>query len=481
MKRRKILLLRIAISAGLVLFLYGRVDLRALLALLAGMRPLLLLAIFPLLFFNTVISALKWKWLLQTDGITVPLPTLTASYLIGTFFNMFLPSNIGGDVYRVYDVARRSRRTVHSFASVLADRLSGFVALVTLGVGFGILGLRLLPDRQILWIPFLAMAALALMIAALFQEHLIRWAVARTPLSRFPALRSFSFKLFESVRQYRLAPRLFGKVMTASFTFQFGVITCIYLLARALGIELPFYYFCVFVPFVSLLEALPVSIFGLGIRDASYVFFLTRFNVTDVEALSLAMAYVLVTLIYAAAGGILFLLRPTTPSPQAQCPPGTRRHGEDTDIRYMRMALRQAIRAEEEGEVPVGAVIIHEDGRVLGQAHNSTETLKDPTAHAEILAITQAAAALGDWRLAQTALYVTKEPCPMCAGAIVAARIPRVVWGMTDSQRGGGLSRFRILQEPALNHRAEVRAGVLEAECKALVQSFFRARRANSR
>lgn len=150
------------------------------------------------------------------------------------------------------------------------------------------------------------------------------------------------------------------------------------------------------------------------------------------------------------------------------------------DVRYMRLALRQAERAAEAEEVPVGAVIVHEDGRILAQAHNSTEMLKDPTAHAEILAITQAAAALGDWRLESTTLYVTKEPCPMCAGAIVSARIPRVVWGMTDPQRGGALSRFKILQDEQLNHRAECVTGVLEVECKALVQNFFKTRRANS-
>jgi len=148
------------------------------------------------------------------------------------------------------------------------------------------------------------------------------------------------------------------------------------------------------------------------------------------------------------------------------------------DVRYMRMALKQAALAEAAGEVPVGAVIVHREATLIGQAHNSTEMLKDPTAHAEILAITQGAAALGDWRLADTTLYVTKEPCPMCAGAIVSARIPRVVWGMTDPQRGGALSRFRILQDEQLNHRAECVAGVLEEECLAIMQRFFKARRA---
>ena len=147
------------------------------------------------------------------------------------------------------------------------------------------------------------------------------------------------------------------------------------------------------------------------------------------------------------------------------------------DRRHMRRALRLAVQAEEAGEVPVGAVIVDEAGHILAQAHNSTEMLKDPTAHAEILAITQAAAALGDWRLEKTTLYVTKEPCPMCAGAVVAARIPRVVWGMSDPQRGGAISHFRILQDDQLNHRAECVPGVLEEECREVIQRFFKARR----
>lgn len=142
----------------------------------------------------------------------------------------------------------------------------------------------------------------------------------------------------------------------------------------------------------------------------------------------------------------------------------------------MRLALHQAQRAAEAGEVPVGAVV-YNGGELAGQAWNQTRTLKDPTAHAEIIAITQAASAAGDWRLTDSILYVTKEPCPMCAGAIVLARIPLVVWGLSDPLRGGAVSRFQILQTAELNHRAEVLSGVLEEECAALIKNFFKIRR----
>jgi len=137
---------------------------------------------------------------------------------------------------------------------------------------------------------------------------------------------------------------------------------------------------------------------------------------------------------------------------------------------YMRQALAEAQKSAEADEVPVGALVVRA-GLVIGRAHNQVELLKDPTAHAEMIAITQAAAAVGDWRLTETTLYVTKEPCPMCAGAIVLARIPTVVFGVPDPLRGGAVSVFTILNHPQLNHRPEVVQGVLEAECREMLQA----------
>ena len=146
------------------------------------------------------------------------------------------------------------------------------------------------------------------------------------------------------------------------------------------------------------------------------------------------------------------------------------------DPRYMQIALRQAEQAAAQGEVPVGAVILHGNS-LIGKACNQVELIKDPTAHAEIIAITQAATALGDWRLEDTVMYVTKEPCPMCAGAIIQARIPVVVWGMTDSRRGGAASLFNMFDNPALNHCVRYYPEVLGPQCRNLVQEFFRQRR----
>ncbi|OGV61342.1 MAG: tRNA-specific adenosine deaminase [Lentisphaerae bacterium RIFOXYC12_FULL_60_16] len=150
--------------------------------------------------------------------------------------------------------------------------------------------------------------------------------------------------------------------------------------------------------------------------------------------------------------------------------------------RFMQAAIREALAAREEGEVPTGCIIIHQPpgsstARLIARAHNQVECLKDPTAHAEMIAITQAANALGDWRLEHTTLYVTKEPCSMCAGAIVLARIPLVVFGVPDPRRGGAVSVFNILNNDQLNHRAQVIAGVRADECRDLLQSFFKERR----
>jgi tRNA(adenine34) deaminase len=144
----------------------------------------------------------------------------------------------------------------------------------------------------------------------------------------------------------------------------------------------------------------------------------------------------------------------------------------------MRRALDLACRAFEEAEVPVGAVIVHDD-RVLGEGYNQREALNDPTAHAEMIAITQAAENLGSWRLLDCTLYVTLEPCPMCAGAIVLARLPTVVYGAADPKAGACHSLYRLTDDARLNHRAAVIGGVLEAECRRLLQDFFAQRRGN--
>jgi len=147
-----------------------------------------------------------------------------------------------------------------------------------------------------------------------------------------------------------------------------------------------------------------------------------------------------------------------------------------SDDYFMGEALRQAAKALEKEEVPVGAVIVR-GGKIIARAYNQVESLKDATAHAEMLALTQAESAVGDWRLTDCTLYATKEPCPMCAGAIVHTRLARVVFGATDPKGGAAGGALNLLQFPTLNHRCEITSSVRAAECRALLKDFFSAQR----
>ncbi len=147
------------------------------------------------------------------------------------------------------------------------------------------------------------------------------------------------------------------------------------------------------------------------------------------------------------------------------------------DLTYMRQALAEAEKAGQADEVPVGALIVDSAGRVLSRAHNRVISLADPTAHAEILAIRDAASDTGNYRLLNTTLYVTVEPCPMCTGAMVHARIQRLVFGVADPRWGAAGSLFQLAADQRLNHRMDVVGGVCEDECRQLMQAFFRTRR----
>src|SRR4051794_36479769 len=152
---------------------------------------------------------------------------------------------------------------------------------------------------------------------------------------------------------------------------------------------------------------------------------------------------------------------------------------DDSDLYFMGEALRQAEKAFKAEEVPIGAVVVRE-GRIIARAYNQVELLKDATAHAEMLAVTQAEEAVGDWRLNDCDLYVTKEPCPMCAGAIVHTRIRRVIFGCPDDRGGAACSVVNLLQMPTLNHKCDISSGVLGEECAAILQDFFRKKRSAS-
>lgn len=152
----------------------------------------------------------------------------------------------------------------------------------------------------------------------------------------------------------------------------------------------------------------------------------------------------------------------------------------DPNERYMGYAIREAMRAMEQGEVPVGCVIVHQ-GEIIAKAHNQRETLQDPTAHAEVIAITAAAARLGSWRLEDTQMFVTLEPCPMCAGAIILSRIPQVFYGASDPKAGACGSLMNLLADERFNHQPALHTGLLAEECGGMLTDFFRSIRDGTR
>ena len=308
MKKPLIWLAKLAVMGGLLAALYRHVDFAAFRAALAGLSGGWLPLIYALFLLNTTLSAWKWKMLLAADGVQVPLPRLLSSYLIGTFFNLFLPSSIGGDSYRVVDV-RRHGGAAKSFASVFADRLTGFLALAIWGLLFSAVGWSRLPDKRILWLPALVFGMMAGIVFAILQRRMLVAVLRLFRLDRMKKLDGFVHKVLDSVAAYSSNRALLARVFGISLLFQMLAIAIIFCISQALAWSVPFIFFCIFVPLITLGEALPISIFGIGVRDSLYVLFFAQGGASREQALSLALVYVLITIVYSLLGGVLFLLR----------------------------------------------------------------------------------------------------------------------------------------------------------------------------
>ena len=309
MKKHLALLAKLAVMGGLLAVLYRNVDFAEFRAALAGLQWAWIPLIYALLLANTALNSWKWGLLLKADGIAIPMRSLMCSHLIGTFFNLFLPSSIGGDAYRVVDVGRRAGAGAKSFAAVFAERLMGFLALAIWGLLFSAVGWSRLPDKRILFLPVLVFGLMAAMVFALVQRT---WLVAVwrfLRMDRLQKLDAFLHRFLDSLAGYGADRALLAKVFGISLLFQMLAIAIIFCISRALAWTVPFIYFCIFVPLITLGEALPVSIFGIGVRDSLYVFFFAQGGASRELALALALVYVLITIVYSLVGGVLFLLR----------------------------------------------------------------------------------------------------------------------------------------------------------------------------
>jgi uncharacterized protein (TIRG00374 family) len=308
--RKFIPLVKIAFSVCLLTFLYARADWTSFREIFSQASPVYLLPIFILCFLNTLASAFKWELLLKADGIDVGLWRLARSYLIGTFFNLFLPSSIGGDAYRIYDVSKRSSRAAEGFASVFADRFTGFLAIAAWGLVFSLAGIRRLPEPRIILIPAGVFALMMIMVWMLLQQRLLLWGLRLFHLDRLAKLQEFVRRFLNSISTYRRNGVLLVKTLSISLAFQFMVIVIVWMMGLTLGLDIGMLPFAIFIPLITLIEALPISIYGLGVRDGAYVFFFTQVGVSREAALSLALLYVAITFVYAAVfGGAALLTR----------------------------------------------------------------------------------------------------------------------------------------------------------------------------
>lgn len=311
MKPGKHLLLavKLLVSFGIFYLLYQKTPLAEIQAVFAQCNLGLLAVIFCLLLVNTSLSALKWRILLQSDGIDIPLTKLVASYLIGGFFNIFLPSNIGGDAYRIYDVMHRSKEGVRSAASVFADRLTGFVALVTLSVISSVFVALKLAQPALVLLPLTILAVLLVVVFMLWRQTPVRWLLRVTRLDRLGPVSSISEKLLLTFARYGAEGKIIARVMLISFLFQVLLIVAVYLMALSLHATVPWMYFGAFVPLITLMEAIPVSVYGIGIRDMGYVYFFGMAGMGDAQTRSLALLFLAITVAYSLVGGGLYLGR----------------------------------------------------------------------------------------------------------------------------------------------------------------------------
>lgn len=259
------------------------------------------------LLLNTAISSFKWKILLEADGIKIPFNFLFKSYLVATFANLFLPSNIGGDVVRIYDVAKHSKDSVKSTASVLIDRASGFFALSLIGFIASLTSLSFLRDIKIVNSLCSVFILIVLLFMLLFSKkiHILMNSI----LSFFKLQKTSGLfnRLTDSLDSYKKHPATLTIILLLSLCFQFMVVGIVYLYSLGLHMEISFLYFLIFIPIITVIESIPLTPFALGIRDASYVYFFTKVGLSIEQAESLAVTYILMTFAYAFLGGVIFL------------------------------------------------------------------------------------------------------------------------------------------------------------------------------
>ncbi|NLB55287.1 MAG: flippase-like domain-containing protein [Lentisphaerae bacterium] len=301
---------KILITVLFLFIVYRKISFEELATTMRNANLLPLLPFFLFLFLNSLLSSLKWRLLLGADKIKVSFPRLLKSYLVGTFFNLFLPSSIGGDAYRIYSIGRHTEKMSQSFASVFIDRLSGFLALGIIGLIASIIELSRSDGLKLILVPAALLIALATAVVIAFNPPFARSIFNTFRLNKIVRLNSLFEKSLNSFTVYRNKPKMLVKIMILSFVFQMIAACSIFILSKSIQLEIPLAMFFIYVPIITVLEAIPLTIFGLGFRDAGYSMFFKHVGIAEFEKTAAAMCllYVASTLLYSMIGGVIFLL-----------------------------------------------------------------------------------------------------------------------------------------------------------------------------
>ena len=308
------LALKIAVSAGLVCLLYSKLDWADIAEKLRNADPRWLCLAFALMIANTFVSAAKWRLFLCADGLRQSIGVLWASYITASFFNLFLPSTIGGDAYRVADVGSRTGEHSRVAASILADRITGFLALSVYGCAAAFFARGSVAEWKA-WFPMpsaIALVALAGLAVALSSESFFAFALRLVPFRRLrEKISALATKIVGAMRGYAGKPRVIAGAVAISFLFQFDLIFAVWAITKAIGLSLPLAPFFLFLPIKTFLEMIPVSVFGLGLRDLGYTIFMSAMGFADAAACAalISAAEVLLTVVYSSIGGIVFVSR----------------------------------------------------------------------------------------------------------------------------------------------------------------------------
>ena len=309
-KKRWGLLARIVVGLALLSYLFHKVDIAHVWEGLRGVQPRYLLPAFVLILLGNLIGSLRWKVLLNAKGIVVPVRKLYSFYLVGFFFNVFLPTSVGGDVARAVDLSRHTRRTADSLSSILVERVLGLMALSIMACLSMGLFFHLNPNRGLLVLTLSATVLLAFILFAFFG-----WTALNEKLRA--VLRRISYRnLGEridhglvSILSYRESPAALAAAIFISFFYQIGAFIAAYILALSLGMEISLIYFFIFMPIITVISMIPISLYAIGVRETAFVYCFKWAGVPESQALALSLLFFSLLIVLSILGGITYSLR----------------------------------------------------------------------------------------------------------------------------------------------------------------------------